>query len=150
MNIDDIIEIGNSKMNLALVSYTASFLAVSIITVLMIMLLKNRKQGIMSNSKKIVGMIMFTFILFSSMNQGINAHIIANKIEKDIQDMNSYSLSGTIDDIYAEAKTLFVVIDSESYICGESYLNTDASVGKKYNIKYLENSKLIIEMEEIN
>lgn len=75
--------------------------------------------------------------------------ISLQKIKKDIRDMNSYSVSGEIEDVYANAKTLFIVIDSESYICRETYLNTDASVGKKYNIRYLEHSKLIVEIKEI-
>ena len=150
MNLDDVIKIGNNKMNLARNSYIISFMGLIIIIILLILLIRSKNKRLLNNLKIIIPLAMCLVLFSSFIIEGINAHIIANKIKEDSVDMNIYSLNGVIiEDVYANAKTLFIVIDSESYICREANLNTDASVGKKYDIKYLENSKLIVEMKEI-
>lgn len=151
MNLDDVIKISDSNMTLARNSYIISFVGLIIVVILLILLIRSKNKGLIKNFKIIVPLVMCLVLFPSFLIEGINAHIIATKIKKDSVDMDIYSLNGVIiEDIYADVKTLFIVIDSESYIFRETYLNTDASVGKKYNIKYLENSKLIVGMEEIN
>ena len=95
-------------------------------------------------------MIILGYVFFSSILAGINAHTIASKLKKDSEEMVTYAISGEIEEVYTRAKEMFVVIDSDSYICMETKLNVDVSSGKKYNIKYLRNSKLLIEMRQLN
>lgn len=150
MNITYVKELGNSKMRLALFSYAVSFVVICIITILIILLIKTKKKELVNNLKKIIPLFICIIVFLNNFINGVNAHILASKLIKDSQEMVSDSISGEIQDIYSKNKTVIIVVESKNYICMETKLKVDASVGGEYNIEYLINSNLIIKMEQLN
>ena len=149
MGLNDVIELADRKMHLAVNSYIISLIALVIILILFFFLIKAKGRGLTNNLRKIIPIILLSWVAIAPLVEGINANIISNQLKLDRQEMQIQSTSGEVVDFFSKAKTQYIVINQQSYICSEYQLNIDVSTGLSYNIKYLSHSKLIIDMEEV-
>ena len=152
MSAEQILELSNNKSNLAVNSILISIILITIIAILLIVFMRKRRKQIWSKTiiNYLVPIVFIIPVLLSSLADGFIANEISSTLKKDSSEMITLTTSGKIDNDYTKAKTRFIVINKKSYIYVDHLLKASISVGKKYNIKYLSNSGLIVEMEKIS
>lgn len=146
MDANAVLEMSNSNMGLAKNSYIISFVLLCILIALFITLIKMKKRMFNHVVKIIIPMVTVLYLLINSSAEAINANILSNQLRKDSVEMVSDSISGEIEGTYSKAKTSFIIIDSNSYVYDGYRLNSYVSIGERYDVRFLVNSKLIIEI----
>ena len=141
-------DLAQKKSGLAVGYYIFVFILLIIAAVLLFTLIKSKIKKTQSFFIKIVILILLTCTLISNLFEGIASSIMARNLYSDSNEMTCAETCGSITESYTQAKTGFVVINSESFLYLSYELKANIEVGKAYQIKYFTHSKLICEISE--
>ena len=104
MGLNDVIELADRKMHLAVNSYIISLIALVIILILLFFLIKAKGRGLTNNLRKIIPIILLSWVAIAELVEGINANIISNQLKLDSQEMQIQSTSGEVVDFFQKKK----------------------------------------------